>query len=357
MHNPTISHFLAAQNNSNLTHKFTTEDVYALWSAYAAKRPLIVRGEPGTGKSKMAQAIAKHLNWGFCKEVINSNSELSDLHWHYDAVARLGESQVLGAALNLSDLKNNKAEAAAQKDKTDIIEDNLNRLLPNRFLSPGAFWWAYNWTHASKQYAQCNTKWRAKPEEPKSTRTDPWEPEKGGVVLLIDEIDKADPDLPNGLLETLGDRKFPVPYLSSGEQQGMIECTENKDLLVVITTNEERELPHAFLRRCLSHTIKVEESQAQVNWKEETLAARERWLIERAELHFKQNEKDNESIIADEAYRKAAKLVWDERKNKTGYKPGLAEYIDLLRAISGLPKDEQVETMNTISRYVLKSEQ
>ena len=312
--------FTVSNPNKKLHHVFDEDDCYALWAAYSAGRPLLVRGKPGTGKSQMAMAIAEQLGWAFVSEVILGSTELSDLHWHFDAIGRLGDAQAMGSTPD------------------DDRQDALN---PLRYLSPGAFWWAYDWTTAEQQYDACATRLRPKPIA---------KAQSGGVVLLIDEIDKAEPDLPNGLLETLGHYQFTVPYISHLDQTSTINNPVTADpsrLLVVITTNEERELPTAFVRRCFVHTLKMEESSEQVDGIEK----RQRWLIERGKLHFGRQ-------IADDVYWQAAELLWRDRSagSYTRYPPGLAEYIDLLSALQSLDPDEQKQRLVMIARYALKKE-
>lgn len=313
---------------SVVKHIFERQDCDALWAAYAAKRPLLLRGDPGTGKSQTARAIAAHLGWAFVKETLNGSTELSDLHWHFDAVGRLAEAQVRGS----------------EQD----VKSNLD---PHNFLSPGAFWWAYDWENAASHYENCKTRMRAAPNTPEADlKTVP-----DGVVLLLDELDKAQPDLANGLLETLGDRSFTVPYLNSGEQNTLkdhkpIAADENANILVVITTNEERELPQAFLRRCLVHTLMMGPGNNELEDASNAEKTKIKWLVDRGELHFGEQ-------IGQEVYEKAAKLVWEDRAEQSIYKPGLAEYIDLLTAIATVSdKKEQVKILNDIYRYALKKE-
>ncbi len=306
-----------------LYHIFDEDDCYALWAAYAAGRPLLLRGKPGTGKSQMAKAIAEQLGWAFVSEVIRGNTELSDLHWHFDAIGRLSEAQAMSFRREESDTDWNK--------HTD----------PLNFLSPGAFWWAYDWKSAEQQYQACVTKLRPAPERPQKL-TKSQQPD--GVVLLIDEIDKADPDLPNGLLETLGQYQFTVPYLNQQSIQIGLKNPIKADpsrLLVVITTNEERELPTAFVRRCLVHTLKMENSAGK----------REQWLIDRACLHFG-------TKISKTVYQEAAQLLWKDREAQSDsrYLPGLAEYIDLLKALEFLKPKEQEQRLRKIANFSLKKE-
>ncbi|MCX7097076.1 MAG: MoxR family ATPase [Methylococcales bacterium] len=305
---PTLEDFTPPNltiDTENLHHIFTEEDCYALWAAYAAGRPLLVRGKTGTGKSQLARAIAAQLGWAFVGEVIRGNTELSDLHWHFDAIGRLGEAQAMSR-----------------------VDPDLNALKAENFLSPGAFWWAYDWGKADNQYTTCRTKFRDKPKNTPNAH-------EKGVVLLLDEIDKAEPDLPNGLLETLGNYEFTVPYINK------TLTAKPERVLVIITTNEERELPTAFVRRCFVHTLKMEESVD--------------WLKARGQLHF------GDKIAVDaqqniDVYADAAQLLLDDRKRNTRYPPGLAEYIDLLEALSKLPHKQQPERLGKIAAYALAKE-
>ncbi len=326
-----------------LHHVFDEQDCYALWAAYSAGRPLLVRGKPGTGKSQMARAIAEQLGWAFVSEVIRGSTELSELHWHFDAIGRLGEAQTRGAT---SSVDNNSGD---NKKETP----NLDRLNPLNFLSPGAFWWGYDWHSAAMQYDACVTHLRPPPEKPDTHNKAgiDWNSETGGVVLLLDELDKAEPDLPNGLLETLGQYRFTVTYINHKDNRTQIEnpITANPArLLVVITTNEERELPTAFVRRCFVHTLKMEESPELVD----DVEKRHSWLIARGKLHFG-------SCIDEDVYEQAARLLWQDRTEHsyTRYPPGLAEYIDLLNALEGI-HDHMVQRsrLNSIARFALKKE-
>lgn len=276
----------------------------ALWAAYANDRPLLLRGEPGTGKSALAGAIAAHLGWPMVKKVIQGNTELDDLHFRFDAVQRLADAQLCCCS--------NPNEAPPD-------------LAVEKYITPGPVWWAFNWTEAEEalKKAKSTAKCPATP--------DSWEP-GNGCVLLIDEIDKADPDLPNGLLETFGNHCFEVALLGR-------EIQVSQPVLTIITTNEERDLPLPFLRRCLELEIKLEKSDEK----------RVSWLAERGKLHFPD--------LTPAIYDQAAQLVWEERnlaEEQNRYRPGLAEYLDLLGALSIAPPSEQPDILDKISQFVLK---
>jgi MoxR-like ATPase len=294
-------------------HVFDEADTYAIRAALAAQRPLLVRGEPGTGKSQLARAAAHVLGRVFVSEVVHARTESQDLQWQFDAVGRLGEAQALGAAGLASD-----AERQARLDFT-------------RFLSPGPLWWVLDWRSAEAQHAQGRRQMR-QPVPP-----DGWGPTKGSV-LLIDEIDKAEADLPNGLLETLGNGAFNVPYLD--QAVGLAE--DAPPPLVVITTNEERELPAAFVRRCLVHHLALpEDDEALIEW-----------LVRRGGHHFGKR-------CTEPVRREAARQLVQDRREAVRQglpRPGQAEYLDILRALSSMASDpkEQTRLLGKIKDFALK---
>ena len=292
-------------------HVFDEASVHALMAAEAAERPLLVRGEPGTGKSQLARAAAEATQRLFLAAVVNARTECQDLQWQFDAVARLGEAHAL-------------AHCPA--------DEIPGRLHPQRFLTPGPLWWVFNWASAGAQYGQCDHRLENAPVPP-----DGWQPSYGSV-LLIDEIDKADTDLPNGLLETLGNGDFAVPYLGASVRQS----PDNPPPLVIITTNEERELPAAFLRRCLVLPLSLPEDDGELL----------DFLCKRGEVHFGMR-------CTDAVRRKAGELLLKDRKD-AGVQglpaPGQAEYLDLLRAVCRLAADaqEQQDLLDKISQFVFK---
>ncbi len=306
-------------------HLFDDTSAAAIEAALAAQRPLLVRGEPGTGKSQLARAAAHHLGGVFVSEVVHARSESQDLQWHFDAVARLGEAQSLGAA---------RYEA----------EEIARRLDPRRFLSPGSLWWAFDWAGAQRQYEQCLHN-HARPAGSADQAAE------RGTVLLIDEIDKADADLPNGLLETLGNGSFSVPYLDEPVRlpAGV------PPPLVVITTNEERELPAAFLRRCFVLHLYLPDDDPAQRGRDSAVQqqAVADWLVARGRYHFA--ERCPESVMAE-----AARQLTQERSEarlRGSAAPGQAEYLDILRALATIaPGDgeKQEALLTRIGRFAMQ---
>ena len=159
---------------------------------------------------------------------------------------------------------------------------------------------------------------------------------------MIDEIDKADTDVPNGLLEALGAGQF-TPQ-GRTDPVRIIEPFP----LVVVTTNEERVLPAAFVRRCfVLHLGLPEKQEALIEF-----------LIERAEVHFPDACEGRENL-----FRKAAKLIAVERAAARDRfvkpLPGQAEFLDLLRAILELGKSDgdPAKLIDSIAHYVLKKQE
>ena len=167
-----------------------TDDLkVAVNAAATLRRPLLVKGEPGTGKTVLAEEIAKALNAPLIEWHVKSTTKAQQGLYEYDAVSRLRDSQ-LGDG-RVQDIRN--------------------------YIRRGKLWEAFT-----------------SPELP---------------VLLIDEIDKADIEFPNDLLQELDRMSFDV--YETGET-----VTAAERPIVIITSNNEKELPDAFLRRCFFHYIK-----------------------------------------------------------------------------------------------------
>ncbi|MCX5541943.1 MoxR family ATPase [Paraburkholderia sp. CNPSo 3076] len=166
-----------------------TDDLkLAVNAAITLKRPLLIKGEPGTGKTMLAEEVAAALGMPLMQWHIKSTTKAQQGLYEYDAVSRLRDSQ-------LGD---------------ERVKDIAN------YIVKGVLWQAF------ESEEQC--------------------------VLLIDEIDKADIEFPNDLLRELDRMEFYV-Y----ETRQLIKAKQRP--LVIITSNNEKELPDAFLRRCFFHYI------------------------------------------------------------------------------------------------------
>ena len=275
-------------------HVFSGDEILAVNAALASRRALLVRGEPGTGKTQLAKAAAVALRRAFISGAVDARTDARDLLWHFDAVRRLGEAQIQGAL-------------HAAGGSTEAVREALD---PHHFIQPRALWWGFDWPRAK---SQAEASGAATP-----TLLEGTDPQRG-VVVLIDEIDKAEPDVPNGLLEALGSGEFtPHGFADTVAINGISP-------LVIVTTNEERALPDAFLRRCIVLHLRLpDERQPLIEH-----------LVARGLAHFPD--------LPRELQERAATLVVDDRFRAREENwlplPGQAEFIDLLRAVKNLTPD------------------
>jgi len=176
----------------------TADLMLAVNAAATLQRPLLIKGEPGTGKTMLAEEVAGALGMPLLQWHIKSTTKAQQGLYEYDAVSRLRDSQLAGIE---------------GSDRVRHIEN---------YIVKGVLWQAFE------------------ADEP--------------VVLLIDEIDKADIEFPNDLLREIDRMEFYV-Y----ETRQLIKAKHRP--LVFITSNNEKELPDAFLRRCFFHYIKFPDAE------------------------------------------------------------------------------------------------
>jgi MoxR-like ATPase len=234
-----------------------TDDLrVAVNAAIALERPLLVKGEPGTGKTILAHEIAKALGKDLITWHIKSTTKAQQGLYEYDAVARLRDSQ-------LGDAK---------------VQDIRN------YIQRGKLWEAF--TAAS------------------------------APVLLIDEIDKADIEFPNDLLLELDRMEFYV-Y----ETRETVVATQRP--IVIITSNNEKELPDAFLRRCFFHYIRFPDRET---------------MTRIVDVHYP----DMQSLLLREALN-----IFYEIRDVPGLKkkPSTSELLDWLKLL--MVEDMSPETLRT----------
>ena len=172
----------------------TEELMSAVNAAVTVGRPLLIKGEPGTGKTQLAEEVARALDRPLFDWHVKSTSKAQQGLYEYDAVSRLRDSQLGDARVH--EIRN--------------------------YIVPGKLWEAFN---ADVQ-----------------------------PVLLIDEIDKADIEFPNDLLRELDRMEFYV-Y----ETRELVRARHRP--IIIITSNNEKELPDAFLRRCFFHYIRFPDAE------------------------------------------------------------------------------------------------
>lgn len=282
-------------------HVFDERSIWAVNAALSSGRPLLLRGEPGSGKSQLARAAARALERPFLSRVVNARFEPEDLLYRFDAVARLAQAQILPRT-----------------------EDAMKELKAERYLLPDVLWWALAPDSARRQHQ------KAAKHCGETAETFDEERELGfafskdvGAVVLLDEIDKADSEVPNSLLETLSLGGFHVPYgLPFVKAEGVPP-------LIIITTNEDRELPPAFIRRCLV---------LQMDFPEDSGDRLDKYLLSRARAHFQSRPLDEKVILAAIEQLKKDRAEMLRRDLRP---PGQAELIDLLNAIASLAHDAE----------------
>jgi MoxR-like ATPase len=275
----------------------------ALRFAWARGRPLLITGEAGTGKSMLGQGVANALKLPFLLHVMQSTSSATDLLWQVDHVQRLADAQIQSVG--------NGAPTAAPRT-----------LDPEGYTRPGVLWQAWNPLRAA------NSGFELRRNKVGDTLTG----FNNGSVVLVDEIDKAPHDVPNNLLDVLDTGSFALPW---GER---IANNATVKPLVLITSNGDKSLPAAFLRRCIVLSLKVVETDL------------ENWLIERGTAHF--HESLNKEVLA-----RAAAII-KEHRNREGalYRVGVSEYIDLLHAVkvTSTKASEQLTLLDTFAPFIQK---
>ena len=170
-------------------------------------KPLLLEGEPGTGKTKLAQEYASHMGVPIFESPITSEIKISHLVSRFDEVQRLMDAQVIIANAQMKQA-NLETTIDTGNRKVDHLEDYVHLgPLASAFSTPNS-------------------------------------------ILLLDEIDKAPREVPNNLLFLLSERRIVIP-----ETQQIIECTLETMPIIVITSNHEQDLPAPFVRRCIYHYI------------------------------------------------------------------------------------------------------
>lgn len=202
--------------------------ILAVNAAIHLRAPLLVTGDPGTGKTQLAYFLGLYFGVDVFPYTVRSTSTARDLRYDFDAVAYLREAYLAQAADRSGAPATAQASTAVSPDPaprppSDPPESRRAADLDPRMshIERGPLWLAFD-------------------------HPDP-------CVVLIDEIDKAPRDFPNDLLQELDKQEFPHPF--SPRAEDAVRANRERLPVVLVTSNNERRLPDAFLRRCIVHHI------------------------------------------------------------------------------------------------------
>jgi MoxR-like ATPase len=288
----------ASDRRDGLLYRYTPAIKLAVRVALAADRPLLILGPSGCGKSSMVFNLARLLGRRYYEFVVHSRTEAKDLYYSFDAIRRLGEAQLGSHG-----------------------EGTWRAYHP--FIEPGPLWWLFSPATARRRGAPDSEAivnaidpglWPLDYADP-IDRVNREEVNSEPGVLLIDEIDKADPDFANNLLVPIGSRQFVVQ--ETGTLVRLRGAQAQVPPLIVITSNRERELPQAFVRRC----IVLEIPPPTVDD-----------LIALAQAHFQRASNEDTAT-----WRRIADLCMEVRKHEPISAP---EFLDAVRAIERLEARE-----------------
>jgi MoxR-like ATPase len=211
--------FLSSHQQAALRYQPSEALLLAINMALHTGSPLLLTGEPGTGKTQAADFVGAYFDIPVYKFLVKSTSTAQDLMYEFDAAGYLHWAQ---AASREPAVGNAVPPRAPQSLPAAIMAET--QAIRYSFLHKRALWEAYE--------------------------------TEGDAVVLIDEIDKVPRDFPNDLLHELDQHSFPHPF----DPINMIQPQSGRPPIVIVTSNEERRLPDAFLRRCIFHRIELTEA-------------------------------------------------------------------------------------------------
>jgi MoxR-like ATPase len=265
------------------------EDIVLLVNvALATKRPILVFGPSGSGKSSLAHNIARVLDRKYYEFVVTSRTKSQDLLWRFDAIRRLSDAQIHSLT----------------------TKDEMPKKSYFPYIDPGVLWWIFDPESAQMRGAITHDKDDLGFPKAEDLALNDSAQAKKGSVLLIDEIDKADLDFPNNLLVPLGSNSFRVDEIG-------LEVKSKADApLIIITSNGERKMPEAFIRRCviLNLDFPAEEKLLQIARKTigeepEQVSIYTKILSIYKNIHNLSNENDTQIPISVAEYLDAARAA------------------------------------------------
>ncbi|MBF2089506.1 MAG: MoxR family ATPase [Synechococcales cyanobacterium K44_A2020_017] len=279
--------------------------------AIALEKPLLLEGEPGCGKTRLAGAIAYEYTqryrdrlqalgqewWDFHIWSVNSTTRAVDGKYRYDAIARLRDAQLMGASDRLP-----------EKEAEELQKRLFNREAYRDF---GALGRAFRDVHENGKRKDYRS------------------------IVLIDEIDKADSDFPNDLLLELDDMRFTIP--ETGE-----EIVAKHKPIIIITSNREKPLSQAFLRRCLYYYVPFPNGKQLRN-------------IIKSRFEFN----EDQDALVQEAMDEFDRIRQASENNPNVNPPGTSAFLDFLTALLHTPpkpvEEAREDLQNLANHYPLLS--
>jgi MoxR-like ATPase len=280
--------------------------VKAVNLSIALERPLLLEGDPGCGKTRLASAIAYEFTlkyreqqtdtdasnrwWPYYVWNVKSTTRARDGLYSFDAVGRLRDAQLMGVTPQLQDSVLTSAEIKTLKNRVQFSQTYREFKALGKALRPDP---ERLWTHELRP------------------------------IVLIDEIDKADSDFPNDLLIELEEYRFEIP--ETGEE---VVVGENQPKpIILITSNRERPLPDAFLRRCLYYRVRFPEAEGLAR------------IIQR---RFGRLSADKTKLVAQatERFYEIRGLLENPPQTRP---PGTSEFIDFITALLQYPDLKQAK--------------
>jgi len=280
--------------------------------AIASNRPLLLRGRPGSGKSSLAAYLARNLKARYYELVVTSRTQAQDVLWSFDNIRKLADAQA-------------RIKGDPPLNDYDYVE-------------PGVLWWVLNRRSAFRRGAPKAVPIETEATEPNASVNAKRSPD--AAVVLIDEIDKADPDVPNGLLVPIGSSEFTVQETRTRVRPLTRGADRIRQLLITITTNETRDLPDAFVRRCVVHYLDYPDEDR---------------LVRIAKIHgsrWRLPSKASDENLCREVARRLIKLR-REAKTDRSRPPSTAEYLDAIKACRALDVNVGSEAWQRIERVCL----